>query len=92
MSETLMTINHTRSTDLAGLLNQVSIKTKDLKIGDVVVDDFNVWQVATKELDESTGNYIILDADENGGQSGPDYEYNIIDRSSLRNPAEPRFY
>lgn len=75
--------------DLASVLRTTVILAKELRIGDVVVEDHGVWQVAKiGRLKSSPPSQNILDIDDNGGPIPDDHLVRIVARDALRN--QPR--
>lgn len=94
-----LTINNNDIRSLASLLKTKEVLVKDLKIDDIVIDDFSVWHVTeirTEGGGELAGHTYVGDEDENGGYLPPEaidgsskafprpYTYTVIDPVCLK--------
>lgn len=81
---------------LAAIIKRKSVQSKDVKVGDIVIDDFNVWEVTKIEIGDVPPEYrvyeiwakaehaiTILDQDDNGPINPDSCMVTIIDRSCI---------
>lgn len=77
-----MSLNWTKR-DLAARLAKIDVPARELRVGDIVVEDGHAWGVARIDTKKYRGKIGIFDEDENGGIYEPDNLIRILPRSSL---------
>lgn len=79
----MLTVNTPYSTDLAAHIKCERIKVKELKEGDIIVDDHSVYHAVVTPNDD--GTFDVFDEDGNGSPNNPPGQaYTIIARECLR--------
>lgn len=73
------------------MLKHEDVRTADLKVGDVIDDDYGYWQVATI-TDNGDGTFAVLDCDDNGtDEADADDDWTILDRTMFRTTERGRY-
>lgn len=87
------TSNH--DTDLAEFIRTTKLPPADVKVGDIVVEEFGTWHVHTIETQEYRGEHdhlkgktgtMLRDIDNNGTWTPNDWTVTIIARDCLKKP------
>lgn len=84
-----MSINWSKK-DFASRLQTIDVPVRELRVGDIVVEDGNPWGVARIDKKAYKGKLGVFDEDENGGIYDPDTLRSIIPRGFLRTSKKSR--